>query len=162
MDEILVDKNGYQQFLQELEKLEQQSLMNSINGSEVYEAAVGDGWHDNFAFEESMRESRSIASQIDKMHNDQKLLKIIEKTEYNDEVIEIGDTFKVKICYAEDDIEEETLTLTGKYIPDTNQEIKEITLNSPLGKAVYQKKINTINSYYVGENKIEVQILNKI
>ena len=35
-------------------------------GSESYVDAVGDGWHDNFAFEDTMRESRKIASRINK------------------------------------------------------------------------------------------------
>ena len=51
MEEILVDENGYKQFFEELKKLEDLSRSNSALGSEVYKDAVGDGWHDNFAFE---------------------------------------------------------------------------------------------------------------
>ena len=65
MQEILVDINGYNQFFQELDRLQEISRQNSALGSEVYQNAVGDGWHDNFAFEESMRESRMITKRID-------------------------------------------------------------------------------------------------
>ena len=61
MEEILVTEEGYNQFLHELEKLQKLSIDNSTVGSEAYESAVGDGWHDNFSFEQNMRESRTIA-----------------------------------------------------------------------------------------------------
>lgn len=54
MEEILVDSDGRCQYYEELEKLKNLSLINSSVGSESYTSSVGDGWHDNFAFEESM------------------------------------------------------------------------------------------------------------
>lgn len=43
MEEILVDENGYKQYLDEIEKLKKLSLNNSTAGSEAYKDAVGDG-----------------------------------------------------------------------------------------------------------------------
>ena len=162
MDEILVDENGYKQYLDVLEKLKQKSLLNASVGSEACSDAVGDGWHDNFAFEETMRESRAIAARIDKMLNEKKHLKIVEPIELGDEFINIGDSFQVKLKYDIDDVEIEQLTLTGKYKPNTDLIIKEISLNSPIGKAVYKQKVNSTISYYANGNKIEITILNKI
>ena len=70
--EILVDEEGDNQFLSELEKLKALSIDNGMVGSEAYESTVGDGWHDNFSFEQNMRESRTIAKMIDKMQADKK------------------------------------------------------------------------------------------
>jgi len=162
MREILVDEYGYKQFFEELEKLKQLSLSNASAGSEAYNDAVGDGWHDNFAFEESMRESRTIASKIDKMLKEQQSLRIVDSKNLGDEFINIGDSFEAEIKYAEDDIEIEKLTLTGKYKPDTELKIKEISLNSPIGKAVFQKRINSSVSYIVNDREINVNILNKL
>ena len=50
--EILVDEEGYNQFIEELEKLRELSIDNGMVGSEAYESAIGDGWHDNFSFEQ--------------------------------------------------------------------------------------------------------------
>ena len=77
MEEILVDENGYKQFFKELKRLEDLSRSNSTLGSEAYKDAVGDGWHDNFAFEESMRESRTIAKKIDDLLSKKQYLKIV-------------------------------------------------------------------------------------
>jgi len=162
MNEILVDEFGYTQFFEELEKLKQLSLNKTQMAGEAIKEAVGDGWHDNFAYEEAMREERNIATRISKMLEEQKMLKIIELKSLGNEFINIGDSFEIEICYDIDDRETEKLTLTGKYKPNTDLVIKEITLNSPIGKAVYQQKINSSVSYFVNENKIDITILRKI
>lgn len=136
MQEILVDINGYNQFFQELDRLQEISRQNSVLGSEVYQAAVGDGWHDNFAFEESMRESRMLAKRIVDMLEKKKKLKIIDDRIKDNDLINLGDTVDVEIRYSVDDIERETITLTGNYLPNTNNNLNEITLNSPMGKAI--------------------------
>lgn len=165
MKEILVDENGYIQFLEELEKLKQQSLLISSVGSEAYQDAIGDGWHDNFAFEESMRQSRNIATRIDNMLKTKKHLKIIKTIPKENNLINIGDILKVKIYYSNEDVEETTIKLTGNFIPiiENENDIQEITLNSPLGKALYLKNIedNDIN-YDVNDNRIKITIIEKI
>lgn len=162
MEEILVDEKGYKQFFAELERLKDLSITSASKGNEAYSDAVGDGWHDNFAFEESMRESRAIAKKIDEMLQIEKKLKLITDDKKNDNIINIGDTVTIEINYGQDDIEKETITLTGNFIPDTNKQINEISLNSPLGKALFKKEIGTFTTYFVGENKIIVNILNKM
>lgn len=165
MKEILVDENGYNQFLEELEKLKQQSLLISSAGSEAYQDAVGDGWHDNFAFEESMRQSRNIATRIENMLKTKQYLKVIKRETKGNNIINIGDVLKVKIFYSDDDIEDAIIKLTGNFIPiiENENDIQEITLNSPLGKALYLKNIkdNNIN-YDVNDNKIKITVIEKI
>ena len=161
MQEILVDINGYNQFIQELDRLQEMSKKNSVLGSEVYQAAVGDGWHDNFAFEESMRESRMIAKRIDDLLEKKEKLKIINDLDNKIELVNLGDTVVVEIKYSDDDIEREIITLTGNYIPNTNNSLNEITLNSPIGKAIFKAKIGTSVSYYVEDNEIFITLISK-
>ena len=161
MKDILVDKNGYKQYYEELKKLKELSLTIASIGSSSYADAVGDGWHDNFAFEESMRESRKIAVRIDKMLEDEKYLKIVDKKRLSSDIIDIGDILTIKVIYSIDDIEEYTIKLTGKYIPDSNAKIKEISLNSPIGRSIYQKNINDNIYYYINDKKINIQIIKK-
>ena len=68
----------YNQFYDELERLKELSKSNSTLGSEVYRDAIGDGWHDNFAFEQTMRDSRLIAKRIDDMLEKRKYLKVVK------------------------------------------------------------------------------------
>ena len=154
MKDILVDTDGFNQYYEELNRLKDLSLSIASIGSESYADAVGDGWHDNFAFEDTMRESRKIASRINKMLKDEKNLKIVDKKSNSDDIIDIGDIIKIKVIYDIDDIEEYTIKLTGKYMIDNNDNIKEVSLNSPMGRSIYLKNIN--------DKKISIKIINKI
>lgn len=163
MKDVLVDIDGFNQYYEELNRLKDISLSIASIGSESYADAVGDGWHDNFAFEDTMRESRKIASRINKMLEDEKYLKIVDKKSTSDDIVDIGDILKIKVIYDIDDIEEYTIKLTGKYMIDNNAKIKEISLNSPIGRSIYLKNINDDDiGYYVNDKKISIKIINKI
>ena len=109
-----------------------------------------------------MRESRKIASRINKMLEDEKYLKIVDKKSNSDDIIDVGDILKIKVIYDIDDIEEYTIKLTGKYMIDNNAKIKEISLNSPIGRSIYLKNINDDIGYYVNDKKTSIKIINKI
>lgn len=163
MKDVLVDTDGFNQYYEELNRLKDISLSIASIGSESYADAVGDGWHDNFAFEDTMRESRKIASRINKMLEDEKYLKIVDKKSNSDDIIDVGDILKIKVIYDIDDIEEYTIKLTGKYMIDNNAKIKEVSLNSPIGRSIYLKNINDDDiGYYVNDKKISIKIINKI
>lgn len=162
MKDILVDTEGFDQYYEELNRLKDLSLSIASIGSESYADAVGDGWHDNFAFEDTMRESRKIASRIDKMIEDEKNLKIVDKKRTSDDIIDIGDILTIRVIYDIDDIEEYTIKLTGKYMIDNDAKIKEVSLNSPIGRNIYLKSINDNDiCYYVNDKKISIKIIRR-
>lgn len=162
MKDILVDIDGFNQYYEELNKLKDLSLSIASIGSESYADAVGDGWHDNFAFEDTMRESRKIASRINKMLEDEKNLKIVDKKRASDDIIDIGDILMIKVIYDIDDIEEYTIKLTGKYMINNDAKIKEVSLNSPIGRSIYLKSINDNDiCYYVNDKKISIKIIRR-
>ena len=117
-------------------------------------SAVGDGWHDNFAFEALIEDERKLSYQINKMNQDKTKIEIIQDY-YKENYVNINNIVSLKFIY-DDENELEDLILTGNYIPNEN----EITLNSPLGKAIYKKKIGEIVEYVVSENNIKVEIIN--
>ena len=60
MDKIYVSKEGLQEFLEELEKKRKFLEKNLQFQGEAIRNAPGDGWHDNFAFEEAIQEERKF------------------------------------------------------------------------------------------------------
>ena len=109
-----------------------------------------------------MRESRTIAKRIDDLLSKKKYLKIVDDKYKKENLVNIGDKVSINIKYSDDDIETEVITLTGNYIPNTTNEKKEISLNSPLGKALFKAEIGTTKSYFVGNSEIIVSILEKL
>lgn len=159
--EILVDRDGYEQFMDVFEKLK--NSMNNIAtfGSEEYRNAVGDGWHDNFAYEELMRDEKKVSAQIEKMLGEKKHLKVIDNTLKKDELINIGDILKIEVIYDESDVEVFEIKLTGKYLPDLESDIQEISLNSQMGKALFKKNIYKDISYKIHGNLAIIKVLEK-
>ena len=161
MEKILVDIEGYKQFYQEIERIKEELTNNASKGGEAYKDAIGDGWHDNFAFESAMAEERKIRAKLEKMYSEQSKLEIVDVSGYDDNKVNINDIVKIRIIYSVGDIEEEIVKLTGKYIPDTGIKIQEISLNSPLGKAIYMKDIGSFTFYVVGDKEFKVEIMSK-
>ena len=158
---IYLNHEGVLQFNKLLEKKKEELLKNSTASSSSIQNAIGDGWHDNFDAEQSLREEYMIT------HNIEKMLKMKEQIELlEDKTIEgvvcVSDILKITIIYAEDDVETSIIKLTGKYLPEPNPNYEEITLNSPLGSAIYLKPIPSQTHYEVNERKITVEIKEKI
>lgn len=158
---IYLNHEGVLQFNKLLEKKKEELLKNSTASSSSIQNAIGDGWHDNFDAEQSLREEYMIT------HNIEKLLKMKQEIELLEEkrvegAVCINDVLKIKIIYDEDDTETSIIKLTGKYLPEPNPNYEEITLNSPLGSAIYLKPIPSQTHYEVNERKITVEIKEKI
>lgn len=161
MTTILVDKKGLKQYYDELDRLNTLYLSSSNSASTSYASAVGDGWHDNFDFEESIRELRKIKTRINNMKEEEPYLKLVPNEKLNSNIININDIIKIRLIYAKDDYEDLTIKLTDNYLPTKNDNYEEITLNSIMGKTIYKKDIKDNIYYTVNDNKIVIQILEK-
>ena len=157
MEKILVDEEGYEQFYKELEKIKNELSINATAGASAISDAIGDGWHDNFAFESAMADERKISAKLKKMYDEQRRIKIVKYSNKEDKV-NVNDIVKVKINNAG----YEEFKLTGKYIPDMDAEVPEISLNSPMGKALYLSAVPSKTFYIVDDKKIMIEIISKI
>lgn len=160
MDYILVDKEGKKQFYEKFEEVRdlRASVANELSRS--YDEYVGDGWHDNPAYEAAMRKNRMIDEEINKYLNHEKRLKVVED-KYDEKLVNINDVLNIEFIYSEDDKEIEKLKLTGKYIPDIDLNIKEISLNSPLGREIYKKEIGKEYKYIANDKEITIRIVSR-
>lgn len=100
-----------------------------------------------------------IQSKINDMIKQKEYLKLINEDTYVDDIVCINDKVLVSIKYDENDQEEETIKLTGKYLPDDS--LNEISLNSPIGRAIYKQAIGTSVTYKVNNRSIEVNLIRK-
>lgn len=160
MNNILVDENGYAEFNNLLLKYQKESQNTSSLASNANDDDPN-SWHDNFAFEESVRQSKLVSAKIAKMLQDKPNLKIVKPHISGDEYINIGDTFDAEFVYADGMHEKETLILTGNYLPHNDKDITEITLNSIVGSKVFKCKVPSTITYLANEKEIKIHILQK-
>lgn len=155
--ELLLTKEGYDEFLEEIEKLNNKIYEIGLIKKEANEQAPGDGWHDNFLYEDAVRQEKEVMHRISSLQKMKKDIKIIHKQQ-NKQLIDIDDIIKLEIEYKTDDKEIEEFKLVGNNIAKSDN---EITINSPLGRAIYLKKVNDKVKYKVNDNYIYVHILEK-
>lgn len=150
MDKIYLDQEGYENYLKELDDIREKIIKNSSDISEyMSDDAYGDGWHDNFAYEQAIKKESSLLYQLNEKKKGLAKIEIINKKE-NTNKVEIGSIVTVMI-----DDEKEIYKITGNTVSNLNSDIPMITLNSPLGKSIYCKKINDTFSYEVDSNTIK-------
>ena len=79
----------------------------------------------------------------------------------DEELVDIGDIVKIDMIFSEDDREEELFKLVAT-VPNFDSEIKEVSINSPIGNAMYHKKIGEMATYKVQDRTFTLQIKEKV
>jgi transcription elongation GreA/GreB family factor len=155
---IKMDKEGFEKFKKQIENLEKE-----LAEARMYKGKTaifqGDNWHDNPELYQTEARERSLMQQIRDMRDKIENIEIIERN-LNSDTIDVGDVVLIETIFDEDDIEEMTLKLVGGD-GDLKCEIPEISINSPLGKSIYGKKVLDKTSYKVNENVFNVIIKGK-
>ena len=154
MSKIYLDKLGYENYLKSLEDIKKEIDDNAkLMSLYVSDDAYGDGWHDNFAYEETMRKEAELFQKYNKKKSMLKDIVIVDK-EFNGTV---SLNTKVELLFIDDEEIEEYI-ITGDI--NSNIDDNSITINSPLGSAIYGKRVGDKVSYKVGDNTYNVEILN--
>lgn len=159
-NKIYLDKVGYDQYLKEIDDLRAKLNENGKSLGQAYSSAVGDGWHDNFDYEDSMRRERVISDYLREKIANKKNIVVVEK-HHKAKYVDLDDTIKLKLIFNSCDQEELIVKLTGGAVGSMEDD-ETITLNSPLGRAIYNKKINSVTSYRVNDKEVKVEILEKV
>ena len=161
-DKIYLTNEGIEEYKNEIEILKAKLSKINTEKSEAYSGAIGDGWHDNFAYEDAKRQEDKIVAQINSLVSDSNYIEIVNDDEYYDNKVNINDIIELKFKYEDGSIDIDKFKLTGNWKSKDCDDYQEITLNSPLGKAIYMKKIESKVEYIVNDKLIVVDILKKI
>lgn len=142
-EKIYLTKEGYDKYLAELENMRKE-LANKLNNLSKLEMLSGESFY-------------TLTTNI--KHKLDGLKRIVILDEVEQDIINVNDIVTVNMIYPE--IEE---TITFELVagmPDLGSRIMKISVNSPLGKAVYQRKIGEEISYIVDNEKVNIQIISK-
>lgn len=142
-EKIYLTKEGYDKYLAELENMRKE-LANKLNNLSKLEMLSGESFY-------------TLTTNI--KHKLDGLKRIVILDEVEQDIINVNDIVTVNMIYPE--IEE---TITFELVagmPDLGSRIMKISVNSPLGMAVYQRKIGEELSYIVDNEKVNIQIISK-
>ena len=163
-DKIYLTQEGYNQYVQEIDELHSKLSSSSRDKSDSYRSAVGDGWHDNFAFESAKREELTIIKQLEEKISGLGRIVIIdnELSENDLDVVQIGDVIQLVVNTATGKSIEQIIKLIGSENIKADVYPKEISINSPLGNAIYGKQVGEEVSYKVNTKELSALIKSKI
>lgn len=161
-DKIYLTTEGVEEYKNEIELLKDKLSKINTEKSIAYSGAIGDGWHDNFAYEDAKRQEDKIVAQINSLISDSNYIEIVNDDEYYDNKVNINDIIELKFKYEDGSIDIDKFKLTGNWKSKDCDDYQEITLNSPLGKAIYMKELKSKVEYTVNDKLIVVDILKKI
>lgn len=142
-EKIYLTKEGYDKYITELENMRKE-LANKLNNLSKLEMLSGESFY-------------TLTTNI--KHKLDGLKRIVILDEVEEEIVNINDIVTVNMIYPET---EETITfelVAG--MPDLDSRTMKISVNSPLGKAVYQRKIGEELSYIVNNENVNIQIISK-
>lgn len=160
-EKIRLSKSGYDNYLIQIKEKEKELVdLRIYKGTDAI--FQGDNWHDNPTLYETERQERTLMKEISKMKENLEKIEIVENIGDNT-LIDIDDIVKIDMIFSDGDVEEVIYKLIGdmpKY--EDGIEYQEISINSPIGNAIYHKKIGDICSYEVGDNRFTIKIKERI
>lgn len=142
-EKIYLTKEGYDKYITELENMRKE-LASKLNNLSKLEMLSGESFYTL---------TTSIKHKLDE------LKRIVVIDEIEEEIVNVNDIVTVNMIYPDS---EETVTfelVAG--MPDLSSRIMKISVNSPLGRAVYQHKIGEELSYIANDEKVDIHIISK-
>lgn len=117
--------------LKQIQKTKAEAFQNDTNS-----------WHDNSSYDMAMERENQVYDEMNRLSKIKTEARIVAPHNIKGK-IDIGD--KVLISMDDDSF---MVILTGKFL--ANKDRDEITLNSPLGNAIYKKSVSDEIKYKVG------------
>lgn len=156
--EVLMDQQHYDRILKEIEELRQRRDNINLGRNHAFNASAGEG-RNAPEFEGIEQEVHLIDSQIRTLVDMLASAVIVERQENND-LVDLEDVLKLFIDYGDEQEECDCRLTSGGTAAIAG--ITDISLNSPLGEAIYQKPIGAERNFKVNGNTFRVQILAKL
>lgn len=160
-EKIKLNKQGYEEYQKEIERKEKElANLRIYKGTDAI--FQGDNWHDNPTLYQAEAQERSLMLEIAEMKRKLLTIEIVENLG-DESLIDIGDIVKIDMIFSENDREEEIFKLVAtnpSFGLDTG--ISEVSINSPIGKAMYHKRIGEMAQYKVNDRTFTIQIKEKV
>lgn len=151
-----VTKEGYQNLREQIAKKEKQMVELNARKREL-----GDRW-DSSALNSLDLLSHSLAGELTDLRQKLQNCSIIETQSKDDSIVNIDDVVVVEIEFAKGDVESSKIKLVADFAGFfVEKGVDRVSIESPLGEAIYGKKVGETYGYNVNGHNILVKIVSK-
>ena len=151
---IYLDETGYKELLEKIENLE---INKKRIENEIYKVTESTSF-DVDKYNELKSLKSDIESRISLYDSKLKGAELITISNDDYDVVNIGDNITLKL-HLDGVIEEYDYTICAG--DNFRNSLDEVSINSPLGRSIYGKKIGSTVYYLCGKEKIKVEIVRK-
>lgn len=160
-EEILfLTEEGYYDFLADIEKEELELLHIQQNKFGICREGSAEGNGFNAALSDLRTKEERLIYSINKKRTMSRNIVIVPSV-VDEEAINVNDYVELELGFSQDDLNKQIIKLIGGNSIDMSAEVQEITLNSPIGDAIYKKKINESGVVNANGSVIYYNIVNK-
>lgn len=153
-EKIYLDHKGYDKLLLEIRLLNKK--LKQIRSSKVAEGQF------NYSVSKEDNSNEFALTSMLEMKMDILNRAVIVERAADEGTIDINDCVKLSLSYNQEEETETIVKLIGSASPDILAEVSEISLNSPLGKAIYGKTVGDEVSYKTSDGFCRGRIVEKI
>ncbi|MCL2587676.1 MAG: hypothetical protein FWE31_05600 [Firmicutes bacterium] len=150
MPKIFLDENGFAQFEEAIVRAKQRLADSAAAKGRAVEGNTN-AWHDNADFDIAKDAEIAAISEIEHLANSRDKIVMVIKGD-NRTVADIGDSIEIQLNSLP---RSSKFKLTANYTSGDG----EISINSPMGSAVYMKKVGDMFSYTVGDRIMKGKLI---
>lgn len=156
---LYMDKAGYESHLAEIDSIRKKIAGLSASRKANNSIIDRDTWNNTGALDID-REEQILLTTLNNLISDLSRIEIVErqeKTADNDDVIDLNDMVEVELLFNNGKQITQVLHLVSA-LSQSIPGVTNVTINSPIGKAIYGKRVGDIAYYQVERNNVEVFI----
>ncbi|MBR0428353.1 MAG: GreA/GreB family elongation factor [Clostridia bacterium] len=153
---MLLTEKALEEKRMEIERLNDR--LKEIYKEKRLSQSAGNTFHDNFGFEQAEIQERGILKQIRDLKHEIETATIVEEKDNDSNSVKVGNHVTLKVDYGNEDVD----IVQGELVAlpkDPKLELSQITLNSPIGKAIFMKKVgDEVRCVLPNGNKVKILI----
>lgn len=156
---IYLDEEGYSKYIEEIKETREELAKIKASKHDAYNATSSNSLGDNFDFEETERLEVMLLGQLKRKIEGLQDIIIITEEGKKEDLVNLNDCVELSLFFKKDYKETDKYKLVAyREAGNNDDEYMPISLSSPIGKAIYGRKIGETISYSVGSDEFQVKI----
>ena len=153
-----LDEEGYDKYIEEIKETRKELAKIKASKHDAYNATSSNSLGDNFDFEETERLEVMTLGKLKRLVEGLQDIVIVKEQEKKEDTVNLNDCVELSLYIKEEQEIEKFKLVAYRDANNEDEEYTSISLSSPIGRAIYGRKIGETIPYSVGDDKFKVKI----
>ena len=152
-----LDEEGYDKYIEEIKETRELAKIKASK-HDAYNATSSNSLGDNFDFEETERLEVMTLGKLKRLVEGLQDIVIVKEEEKKEDTVNLNDCVELSLYIKEEQEIEKFKLVAYRDANNEDEEYTSISLSSPIGRAIYGRKIGETIPYSVGNDEFKVKI----